>query len=95
MAIVVGARDLKNRLGSYLRSVRDGTRIIVTDRGQPVAELHAIGAPASALDERIQRMALEGLVTLPTLDRLPSRAPRRIAQVTLSDAVIEDRHDRL
>lgn len=95
MAILVGVRDLKNRLGRYLQSVRDGTRIIVTDRGQPVAELHAIGSPASKLDERIQRMALEGLVTLPTLEHLPSQAPRQIAQVTLSDAVIEDRQDRL
>ena len=76
MASLVGVRDLKNRLGSYLQSVRDGVRIIVTDRGQPVAELHAIGSPASKLDERIQRMALEGLVTLPTLEHLPSQAAR-------------------
>lgn len=34
---LVGARDLKNRLGSYLRAVREGTRIIVTERGKPVA----------------------------------------------------------
>lgn len=95
MAILVGARDLKNRLGSYLRAVRAGTRIVVTERGQPVAELHAIAPPASVLDERLQRMAMEGLVTLPSRALAPLRLPRRIAAVTLSDAIIEDRQDRL
>ena len=95
MVIVVGARDLKNRLGSYLRAVREGTRIIVTERGKPVAELQAIAPAASVLDERLQQMAVEGLVTLPKVPRLPLRQPLRIASVTLSDAIIEDRQDRL
>lgn len=35
----VGVRELKNRLSEYLRAVRRGERILVTDRGQVVAEL--------------------------------------------------------
>ena len=91
MEIKVGARDLKNRLGSYLRAVRDGTHVIVTERGIPVAELQAIVPAASVLDERLQQMALEGLVTLPIVTSLSLRRPRHIASVTLSDAIIEDR----
>lgn len=37
----VGVRDLKNRLSEYLRAVRRGERILVTDRGQVVAELRS------------------------------------------------------
>lgn len=95
MSISVGARELKNRLGSYLRAARDGARIIVTERGQPVAELHGLAPSATALDERLRRLAAEGLVTLPTLDHVPSRPPLHIAGVTLSDAIIEDRQDRV
>ena len=35
----VGVRELKNRLSEYLRLVRNGEQILVTDRGDVVAEL--------------------------------------------------------
>ena len=35
----VGVRELKNRLSEYLRLVRNGEEILVTDRGEVVAEL--------------------------------------------------------
>ncbi|MCE7938718.1 hypothetical protein DCC79_13325 [bacterium] len=95
MSIVVGARELKNRLGSYLRAARGGTRVIITERGRPVAELHGLAASASALDDRLLRMAAEGLITLPTSPDLPLRTPLRIAAVTLSEAIVEDRRDRV
>jgi antitoxin (DNA-binding transcriptional repressor) of toxin-antitoxin stability system len=39
----VGVRELKNRLSEYLRLVRRGEEILVTDRGQVVAELRPPG----------------------------------------------------
>ncbi len=35
----VGVRELKNRLSEYLRKVRAGESVLVTDRGEVVAEL--------------------------------------------------------
>jgi len=35
----VGLRDLKNRLSEYVREVRSGEAMLVTDRGEVVAEL--------------------------------------------------------
>lgn len=35
----VGVRELKNRLSEYIRQVRSGEGVLVTDRGQVVAEL--------------------------------------------------------
>lgn len=35
----VGIRELKNRLSEYVRMVRGGERLLVTDRGEVVAEL--------------------------------------------------------
>lgn len=37
--ITVGIRELKDRLSQYLRMVRRGEEILVTDRGEVVAEL--------------------------------------------------------
>ncbi len=45
----VGIRELKNRLSEYLRLVRRGERILVTDRGEVMAELRR---PGRALPER-------------------------------------------
>jgi prevent-host-death family protein len=35
----VGLRELKNRLSEYVRDVRSGDGVLVTDRGEVVAEL--------------------------------------------------------
>ena len=40
---VVGVRELKNRLSEYLRLVRRGEEILVTDRGEVVAEIRQPG----------------------------------------------------
>ncbi|HEX9755137.1 MAG TPA: type II toxin-antitoxin system prevent-host-death family antitoxin [Gemmatimonadales bacterium] len=39
----VGVRELKNRLSEYLRRVRGGEEILVTDRGEVIAELRRPG----------------------------------------------------
>lgn len=35
----VGVRELKNRLSHYLRLVRTGERVLITNRGKEVAEV--------------------------------------------------------
>jgi antitoxin (DNA-binding transcriptional repressor) of toxin-antitoxin stability system len=39
----VGVRELKNRLSEYLREVRSGEHLLVTDRGEVVAEFSPPG----------------------------------------------------
>lgn len=46
----VGLRELKNRLSEYVRDVRAGESVLVTNRGQAVAELNPPGHGAAALD---------------------------------------------
>lgn len=43
----VGVRELKNRLSEYLRQARSGESVLVTDRGQLVAELTPPGHGAT------------------------------------------------
>lgn len=90
----VGARELKNRLGRYLRQVRDGATILVTERGRPVAELRPLPPAARDLDARLHELAAEGLIRLPTRRR-SSRIDRvELPGPPLSETVIEDREDR-
>lgn len=46
----VGLRELKNRLSEYVRYVRAGHGILVTDRGQVVAELRPPGSPGGEVE---------------------------------------------
>lgn len=41
--LTVGIRELKNRLSEYVRAVGKGESVLVTDRGEVVAELSAPG----------------------------------------------------
>jgi len=52
----VGIRELKNRLSEYLRLVREGEVVMVTDRGEAIAELRpASGGLDPALAEAVRR----------------------------------------
>ena len=93
-SVLVGARELKTRLGGYLRRVRAGQRLVITDRGEPVAELRRI--------ERVEdeASALSRLRALGTVTRLESRPlaafrPVDTPGLSLSRAIVEDRDDRV
>ena len=63
-----GVRELKNRLSEYLRHVRAGESVLVTDRGEVVAELvpPGHGATDAAVPPGLLALARRGLVTLGT-----------------------------
>jgi len=91
---VVGARELKVRLGRYLRRVRQGHRLVVTDRGQPVAELCPIGGEAGT-ESVLVELEARGVVTRPTRKGLVPFRPIDSRGSLLSTAVVEDRDDHI
>jgi prevent-host-death family protein len=91
---VVGARELKTRLGRYLNLVRQGQTIIVTDRHEPVAELRPLGNPGDPVAVALGRLAATGSMTLPTSTRLTTFEPVRISRGSASVAVASDRDER-
>jgi antitoxin (DNA-binding transcriptional repressor) of toxin-antitoxin stability system len=62
----VGIRELKNSLSEYIRRVRAGETVLVTDRGEIVAELSAPGASRSdpAVPAVLAALARRGLATV-------------------------------
>ena len=90
---VVGARELKVRLGTYLRQVRQGRTLVVTDRGQPVAELRPLSS-GSGVEAVLARLEADGVVTRPKKKGLPPFRPIESRGSSLSTAVLEDRADR-
>jgi antitoxin (DNA-binding transcriptional repressor) of toxin-antitoxin stability system len=96
----VGIRELKNRLSEYIRQVREGEVIMVTDRGEVVAELRSPVEPENELLRKypgLAEMARKGLVRLPTRPHRPGLYPRLTAVTppgTAARLLDEERGDR-
>lgn len=63
----VGSRELKNRLGRYLRAVRKGRSLLVTYRGKPVAKLMPAHEETPAqlfFEAKVRKLEAEGLLRL-------------------------------
>jgi prevent-host-death family protein len=58
----VGMRELKNRLSKYLRRVKAGETIVITERGKPVGQIMPIQTDlASRLKKWPRRECLIGM----------------------------------
>ena len=90
----VGLRELKNRLSEYVRLVRAGEHVQVTDRGQVVAELLP-PAPHKGRDLAAGLAELErrGLLRPPTAEGRAryARLPRLLPTGTARRLLDEDR----
>lgn len=62
----VGIRQLKNGLSEYVRQVKDGEEVLVTDRGVVVAELRPPTPPEmrAGVHPGLAALARRGLLTL-------------------------------
>lgn len=93
--VTVGIRELKNNLSSYLREVRRGTRVLVTDRNAVVAELHeprANYSPDEPTDPVLAEWVRERTVLPPTREKEPLPAsPVRLDDGTARRLLDEDR----
>lgn len=70
----VGLRELKNKLSEYVREIRSGETVLVTDRGEVVAELTppgALGADRGA-PAGLVALARKGHATLAACHEAPS-----------------------
>lgn len=85
--MVVGVRELRDRLRRWLDLVKRGEEITITERGRPVARLIRIDrAPAR------DRLIAEGIITPAKRGRRLDKAHRRVpTDGTVSDLVAEQR----
>jgi antitoxin (DNA-binding transcriptional repressor) of toxin-antitoxin stability system len=92
-----GVKELKNNLSSYLREVRGGATILVTDRNDIIAELHEpYGRPgiSGTANPLLMTWVDEGIVTLPAIDKEPlPRSPVHLPEGTVNELLENDRKE--
>ena len=86
----VGVRELRQNLSVYLRRVKDGESLEVTEHGHPVAVLSPLREPQSVYD----RLVAQGRIRPATVsfdDMPPPLGPRSTAG---TDALMADREGK-
>lgn len=96
--ISAGIRDLKNNLSRYIRRLEVEKRIVVTDRGEAVAELRLPETPTTD-SQRYAELVAAGLIrpAIDTGDPLadwPSPEELSLPPGTATALIDEDRDDR-
>ena len=85
----VGVRDLRDNLSEYLRRVRDGELLVITDRGKPIGELGPSARGKNA--ERALGLVRKGVASWNGGKPRGLSKPTRPKAGLVSTAVIEDR----
>jgi prevent-host-death family protein len=85
----VGTRELKSKLSEYMRRVKSGQTIVVTEHGKPIGQIVPVKA---SVEERLHAMVAAGLAEWDGQKLKPykpvaiNRGDRQV-----SDLVVEDR----
>jgi prevent-host-death family protein len=85
----VGVRELKARLSEYLRQVKQGRTVVITEHGKPVGRLVPVG---QSLDERLKAMVDAGLAEWNGKPLPPMKPVAKLrGGRSIADLIIEDR----
>ncbi len=85
----VGTRELKNRLSEYMRRVKSGQTIIVTEQGRAIGQIIQL---KPLLEDRLQAMVSAGIAEWNGQKMKPYRpAAVNRGERQVSDLVVEDR----
>jgi prevent-host-death family protein len=85
----VGVRELKGQLSRYLKRVKGGERLAITERGKLIAILSA--PPEGEAGERVELLLRERIAAWDGGKPAGAKRPPKIAGRSVADAVIEDR----
>lgn len=89
MQTKVGIKELKAQLSAYLRQVKAGGTVIITDRGQPIGRIVPMTQP---VDTVLESLLQAGLIAW-SGKKLSSLAPvaRTQGDRTVAELLLEDR----
>jgi len=87
--ISAGIKDLKNKLSYYLRKVKKGEKILITDRDQVIATI--LPVERGEEDSKLLSLVKEGFAAWRGGKPTGSHRPVKIEGKTVCQIVLEDR----
>lgn len=87
--ITVGIKELKNRLSHYLREIKKGEKIVITEREKVIATI--VSVERANEDPQLLSLVKEGFAVWKGGKPVGSKYPVKIKGKTVSEIVIEER----
>jgi prevent-host-death family protein len=83
----VGIREFKTHMSSYMRQVKDGATLVITEHGKPVGRMIPV---TLSLEEQMKELIEAGLLAwdgnmLPAVSRVANTSGRSISDLLLDD----------
>jgi prevent-host-death family protein len=91
----VSLREANVHFSKYVKKVKAGEEIVLTDRGKPVALMKPIPATKDPVEDRLLLMAQKGLLRRSTAKRVRLHKLVRLNGKPLSKLIQESREERL
>lgn len=87
--MTVGVRELKSQLSRYLRQVKAGRTVVITERGKTVGRIVPAG---QTLEEKLEAMRQAGLIEWSGKRLKPMKPVAKVKDGhSVADLLIEDR----
>jgi len=87
--LTVGVRELKTQLSKYLRQVKAGRTVVITERGKAVGRLVPAG---QSLEEKLEAMRRAGLIEWSGKKLKPMKPVAKVKEgYSVAQLLIEDR----
>ena len=87
-AMDVAVTELRAQLSRWIEAAREGTDVVITDRGTPVARIVALDSTSV-----IERLTAEGIISRPNSSLRPEAGeqPRPTPKRPIADIISEQR----
>jgi prevent-host-death family protein len=95
----IGLREANRHFSRLMKAVRNGTEVVLTERGRPVAKLVPMSEPddaeSNAVERAVRRLEAQGILRAATKrGRLPRWSPRKIVGGSLAQTIKAEREQR-
>lgn len=87
----VGLRDANLHFSKYIKLVKEGEEVVLTDRGAPIAVIKPLVSEGASSEKRIKLLEERGVLKRAASGNQPFRKPLVISGRPLSEIVAEER----
>lgn len=92
--VKVGLREANQHFSKYLKIVREGNEVIVTDRGTPVAVIKPLFDKKRSIEDKIQLLEDQGILKQAVKGGVPLHKLSMVKGKPVSEIIIEERENR-
>jgi prevent-host-death family protein len=89
----VGLREANIHFARYMKLVKNGEKILLTDRGEPFAVIKPLKKEKNPVEERLQLLEDQGILSRGRKKKLPLRDPVTLEGAPTAEMLAKEREE--